>query len=251
MTKNARIRYEMLLRVRDFGKAHRELFLNSPYGQEALAKVGEAIDTIEKHTMNRMAAMDATPAQAARRKIIIDRMQTIARTSRRIVLPTGQMMNLTVPRQESNTALVAAVRAFLEKSEAHHDDLVKFGLPASCLTDLRETLAAFEAAMADRRLGRSGIALAKKGVSAALADGSNAVRNLDTVVRNLVGDAPLLAAWERDMRIVGGKGKSSGPAEAGAVPAVADPHPAAPAASSPATPSTAADPTPEALRRVS
>lgn len=206
MTRRERVRYEMLLRVRDFGKAHHDLFPESLSGHQALAAVTRAIDEIDAHTTARLTALRKTRRdQAARRAVIIDRMLTIARTSKRVVVPSGVTMGLHMPKQTSDVAVIAAARTFLAQAEAHHDQFVSLGLPATCLADLRGALEAFEGAMTDRRLGRAGVALAKAGVKAALAAGADAARTLDVVVRNASANDPaVIAAWERDLRLVEG-----------------------------------------------
>jgi hypothetical protein len=230
----------MLLRVRDFGKAHQELFPESLSGQKALAAVTRAIEEIETLTTERLIAARQTQRdQAARRGVIVDRMRTIARTSTRVMGPSGATMRLRMPRQVSDVTIVAEARMYLALAEEHHDQFVSLGLPDGCLTDLREALDAFEGAMADRRLGRAGVARAQTGIRAALAMGSDAAHTLDLVVRNAAGhDAGLIAAWERDLRIVGWKRRLD-PGTVPVAPAAAAPDSAssAPQAAAPeATP---------------
>lgn len=213
MTRTDRIRYEMLLRVRDFGNTHKELFPEPLSGHQAFATVARVIDEIDAHvTARAIAAGETRKDQAARRQVILARMQSIARTSRRVTQASGALMRLRMPRKQADTALVADARLFLTRAEACHDQFVSLGLPASCLTDLRAALDAFEAAMTDRRLGRAGVASAQAAIEASLTEGSNAARTLDVVVANTVNDDPaLLAAWERDRRLVTGRSKHDAP----------------------------------------
>jgi len=50
MTRKDRVRYEMLLRIRDFGKAHHELFPESKSGHQAFGIVARAIEQVDGHT---------------------------------------------------------------------------------------------------------------------------------------------------------------------------------------------------------
>jgi hypothetical protein len=243
MTRYERVRYEKLLRVRDFGKTHAAIFSESSSGQQALATVARVIEEIDALTTARLiAAEDSGKAKAARRKVILDRMQAIVRTSRRVTESSGSRMRLRMPRQIADVAVASAARRFLTTAEAHHDQFVRLGLPATCLTELREVLATFEAAMEDRRIGRQGVASAKADIKVALATGADAASELDVIVRNAAAnDAGVLAAWERDVRIVDWLRRRNGTA-------------AAAASVTPAS-STAPPPTPEqevaSLRKVS
>jgi hypothetical protein len=249
MKKTDRIRYEMLLRVRDFGNAHRDLFPEPLSGHQAFVTVVRVISEIDAHTTARLiAARETRKDQAARRKVILARLQTIARTSRSVTQTSGALMRLRMPRNQADTALVAEARLVLTRAEAYHDQFVSLGLSTTCLTDLRQALDAFEAAMTDRRLGRAGVASAQAAIEALLTEGSNAARTLDVVVANTAANDPaLLAAWERDRRLVAGKSKRDAAIEPSA-PA----QPDAPAA----TPTSAATPAEEVppaapLRRAS
>lgn len=105
--------------------------------------------------------------------------------------------------------LAQAARDFLRKADEHKEEFVKFGSPPSLLTDLRQTLDVFEAAMTDRRPGRGGVAGATADINKALAAGAESVKNLNAVVRNVAaGNAGLLATWERDMKTVTWERKS-------------------------------------------
>lgn len=228
MNKRERVRYEMLLRVRDFGNGHPELLPESSSGHQALATVKRAIDEIEAlMTARAIAASETRKDQVARRAVILDRLRTIARTSRRVVLPTGRPLRLHWPEQGSDAAIAEAARRFLTLTDEHHDQFVKLNLPDNCLSSLREALEAFEGALSGRRIGRRGVAEATKGIKVAIASGSDAARTLDLVVRNgIVDNEALLAGWERDLRLVTGIGKRGSKAQA---------EPAAPATGVPAS----------------
>jgi hypothetical protein len=201
----------MLLRVRDFGKTHPTVFPeSSSSAHRALAAVTSAIDEIETHeTARKIAARDTRRDQAARRAIILDRMRAIVRTSKRIVVDSGASLGLVMPRRVGDTAIAEAARRFAMLAEDYQAQFVSLGLPPSCLSDLRAAMTAFEAALSDRRVGRSGIAADAAANKAALAAGSDAARTLDVVVRNTAGqDGALLAAWNRDRRLVGEVAKS-------------------------------------------
>jgi hypothetical protein len=234
MTRIQRVRYEALLRVRDFGAAHQDRFPSSSGGTEAFATVAGAVAQIEQHAAAKLVAVrEGRRDRIARRKLIKNRMAIIARTSRGVTLPSGAALTLRMPTRRSDVAIVTSARAFLQEAEAHRDQLVRLGLPSTCLSELRAEAEAFDEALKDGRAGRSAVAAAQAGITAAFNDGLAAARLLDIVVPNTIGDdAVALAAWRRDRKVIEGKGR--GRSTAPAPPA--DPQADEPPASAPPEP---------------
>lgn len=212
MTRIERVRYEMLLRVRDFGAAHQAHFPESSAASQAFATVARAVAEIEAHATTKVViSREGRKAKAATRKVILERMAAIARTSRGVRLETGDLLNLQMPTRTSDVAVLTAARGFLHEAEAHQAQLVRLGMPPTCLTELRAATDAFAAALGDRRAGRSGVAGAQAGIDAAITTGTDAARTLDIVVSNTLAHDPVaFAAWKRDRRIVEGKGQGQG-----------------------------------------
>ncbi|MCC7010717.1 MAG: hypothetical protein IT184_18040 [Acidobacteria bacterium] len=226
MKRIDRVRYEMLLRVRDFWNVHRALFPESSAGGQAFASVAQAVAGIDAHlTSKALAAKEGRRAKAAARAALTRIMRRIVRTGRGLkrTLP-DQENNLEMPTRSSDVALLAAARLFIGEVEANRDRLVYLGLPPDVTTSLRDATDAFERAMRGRRTGRSDLAAAKAGFTSALALGLDAVRTLDIVVVNALEQDPvLLAKWERDRRVVGGRSRAEPKPALGppALPAVA------------------------------
>ena len=228
MTRTEQVRYEMLLRVRDFGANHRDRFPESSHGAQLFATVAGIVAEIDAHATNRVVALrEARRVKADRRKAMLDRMQTIARTSRGIRTESGTRLRLRMPDRTSDIAIVRGARAFVKEAEPYQDQLVPLGLPASYFSELREAADAFEAALTERRTGRSGLAGAQAGITDALTRGSDAARLLDIIVANTMGQDPVAsAAWERDRKLVDGRRKRTtapGAEPTMAVPAVEAP----------------------------
>jgi hypothetical protein len=216
MTRRHRVRYEMLLRVRDFARTHQRLFPESSSTiQSTLAAVSRAVDQIERHETARLiAGADTRRDQVARREVMLDRMRSMARTSRRVVGESGAPLRLQVPSRVADAIVVDAARRFVSAVETHEEQFLELGLAPECLSELRSALVAFEASLSDPRVGRAGVAAAKAAIAAALTSGLDAARALDIIVRNRAGgDAAVLAAWERDLRLVEGIRRRAGGAE--------------------------------------
>lgn len=189
MTKNQRVRFEMFLRVRDFGQAHRELFPESSTGGQAFAKVGDAAARIDAFATSKLLVVtDGHEELAVARAAVLDRMRIVARTARgtrRSRSAAGRRFRM--PSRTSYVALLAAARSFISEAGECRAELDELGLPATCLPELRQAIDDLEAAFAD---------------------GTHAIRTLDIVVPNTVGnDAVLVAKWNRDRRVITGATK--------------------------------------------
>ena len=205
MRRTERVRYEMLLRVRGFGIANRDRFPESSTGGQAFATVAQAIVQIDAHTTTKpLTAKDGREAMAIARAAIRDRMRIVARTGRGLRRAPGAAGHkLLMPQRVSDVALLAAARGFLSEAEAHKDQLVRLGLPATCLPELLQAVNDLEVALGERRAGRAGVAGAQAGIAAALTLGVTAVHTLDIVVPNTLEQDPVLfAEWQRHRRVV-------------------------------------------------
>jgi hypothetical protein len=257
MTREQRLRYEMLLRVRDFGSAHRARFPESSTAGKGFAAVAGAVAAIEGHAMDGLVtAEEGRKARDAAREVLVERLTAIARTARVIArdLPGADDV-FKVPEQRSDTALLTTARAFIREGEAVKARFVPLGMSDRFLTDLQAVVETFEEAIHGRRAGRSGLAVARAGLKTALAQGLDAVRTLDVVVANtLQDDLAVLTAWKRGRRMTskakGAPGVKTTPESPTPPPSVA-PAPVEAAT----TPTTAAPPAPiaadEPLKRAS
>lgn len=210
MTRREQVRYEMLLRVRDFGANHQDRFPGSSPGGQMFAALAGTVAEIDTHATNKLVTVrEARRLKTDRRKLMLERMQAIARTSRAIRTESGSRLRLEMPDRTSDIAIVRAARAFLQETEPYQDQLLPLGLPASSFTELRAAADAFEAAMTERRTGRSGVAGAQAGIKAGLALGADTARTLDIIIANTLGSDPVaVAAWNRDRRLVYGRRKT-------------------------------------------
>lgn len=211
MTKSERIKYEALLRIRDFGAAHRALFPESTVAHEAFAQVAEAAARIDAHAKAKpVAARDGRTAKAVAKKAVRVAMRTIATTARGLaVSERGGRDVLRPSRKKAETELLRDARRFVDQSGPVKDALVRLGLPPTFIADLSAAADRLETAMNGRRSGRRDVALAQEGITTAIALGLQAVHQLDIVVPNVLVNQPeLLAGWQRDRRLVLGLRKN-------------------------------------------
>lgn len=204
MTRQERLQYEMLLRVRDFGTAHRQQFPDETMGGKAFRAVSDALPRIQAHATTKvLTAEEGTKAKAAARETMVAQMMAIARTARLMAKRApGSDAVFHVPDQGPDTALLTAARAFIREGQKAIDRFVLLGLPKTFVANLQEATDAFEQAVHGRRVGRSGLAAAQAGIKTALAEAMDAVHTLDVVVSNTLENDPVtLAVWKRDRRV--------------------------------------------------
>ncbi len=236
MTKTERVRYEMFLRVRDFGTTHRDRFPDASKGGQMFARVAAAAAQIETQGLARLHAVrDGRAGKAAARKAVSDWMLIIGRAARDLARTgTGLSAGLHMPVRTSDAAFVTAARLFLETCQPVADELIQLGVGENWVSEFTAAIDAFEERRTNRRAGRYGVSAARAAIDAALDDGFDAIHTLDVVVTNTLKDDPVLtAAWLRARAIVEGKPKkdadTAAPAETAETPAP-EPDPATAAA---------------------
>ena len=83
-----RRRYEMLVRVRDFGDAHSDLFPETSLARRTFAAVAEAVQQLNAHAVAKMSSGRSTPTKALARAMLLDRLAAISLTARAIAETT-------------------------------------------------------------------------------------------------------------------------------------------------------------------
>src|SRR5262245_19981241 len=85
-------RYEMLVRVRDFGATFADRFPPSSLGGQAFATVKAAVDALSEHAASLMSgkgtAREGTTSKAVTREALRDDLEAIIRTARALALDT-------------------------------------------------------------------------------------------------------------------------------------------------------------------
>lgn len=217
MDRKQRFRYEMFLRVRDFGVAHAGLFPESSTGEAMFGQVTAAVAAIDEHLKNGvLGAAGARRVKPATRKAVFGYMKTIALLGRRVTRPETGQNPFRMPRGRSLTAELAAARAFVEEAEKRQDEFVRFGLPPTFVSDFRTEVEELQHAVNARLNSKTIRKEAAAGIRTTLAEGLEVIRDLDAAVAAATRTNPIVfAAWEAARRIEG-LGKSSSHAAAAA-----------------------------------
>ena len=231
MVKDEQKRYEVLVRVRNFGIKHQPLFPATSTAGQAFGAVAEAAAAIERQSATRLVGAKAGASDlVAARKEVQERLAAFARTARRAVGTGASVADVfRLPRVKSDLAWLTAARAFVQAGTAGEAWWVRLGLPETAVADLGRAADTLEQAIIRRQEGRSGVTAARVSLKEALARGFDAVRQLDVIVANTPQlDAAVRAVW-RESRRVSAKSSAAvaGAATAAATPAAATPSPAA------------------------
>ena len=105
MTRQQRFKYEMFVRVRDFGAAHAALFPELSKAGQALARVSSAVTELDEHMKNHvLGGAD------------FEYLKTIAKAARRVTRPEPGVSPFRLPRHRSLSAELATARAFSEEA---------------------------------------------------------------------------------------------------------------------------------------
>jgi hypothetical protein len=206
MNIKQRRRYEMLGRVHAFGAAHAENLPTGTLGPHLFAVVGDCVRDAERGAMGQLPGQcrSATTSKAAARKALWQSLDAIRRTARALALDIpGLDQRFRLPRGNGDRRLLNAARAFALDARESAAMFVAHGLRPTFLEDLAARIDGFECAIANRGQSRVDRICAGVGLRASLESAFLAVRRLDAVVPNLLGDDPAaMASWRKARHVV-------------------------------------------------
>ena len=203
MNDNLRHRYEMLLRVRDFGTQNTAAFPANTRGRELFTELGTIIEEIEQHAAakesNSRGAREGTTNRGEARTDLREEMEAISATARSMSIETPGLEDKfrMLRGNASDVDLLNTARAFASDALPMKDEFIRYGLPADFLDQLNAKIEAFEQAIDRQQRSRRSRISSTSGLDDAVERGVNKVRQLDAIVRNKFrDDAATLAAWE-------------------------------------------------------
>jgi hypothetical protein len=224
-------KYQMLVRVRDFGAAHRDLFPARSVAGKLFAAVAAAADALQQHDSTELAGrggeQDGAASKAAARAALRRQVRAIALTAAASEAP-GLGAKFRASLDENDERLLSQARTFLEEAKPFAETFVAHELPSNFLRQLQEAIDGFERATRERASGRDQRVGARARFDATMTAALHAVRRLNAIVPNKLDDPASVAVWNGARKIDYGARTKNG----GAV-AVADPQPS-PSAVTPA-----------------
>jgi hypothetical protein len=196
--------YEMLVRVREFGNDHRDVFPASSPGGQAFEALSAVLTRLAGHAVSRLTTTGGgTGKKDAAREALLESLDAVHRCARVIAEESpgfGEAFLLT--RLRSNQAIIMTGRAFAAEAATRRSQFVACGMPETFVADLIGRVDAFEQAVRAWEAARNGQASARASIDSGLAAGLAVVRKLDICVLNqLRHDPATMAVWERNRRI--------------------------------------------------
>ena len=222
-------RYSMLVRVREFGAANRELFPAAGAAGQLFTAVSKAVDQLRAcmvtEASGHSAARDSAMSKAAARRALWEALDAITRTARALDTPgLGGKFRMSSARNDHELATSAGL--FRRYAAPLKAQFLAHGLPRTFLADLQAALDAFQRATQDRLTARETSAAAKADIGSSLDAALHALTRLDAIVANTLRDKPaLVAVWTRARRVAKVRASAATRAAAPADPTPATPGP--------------------------
>ena len=219
-------RYEMLVRVRDFGRTYANRFPESSYGRTLFADLESVVRQLGEHAVSRLsAARDGTATRNAARDALIAQLEAMNRIAQAVGPEiVGLAEKFQLPATEEDHVLIAAGRLFAQDAVPFEKEFVGHGMPATFLADLESRVSGLEQAIVASDIGNDAHVAARAAIDTTITAGMNTVRKIDALVRNVLGDdQTVMAVWERDRRVHYPRVRSERPPAAQAAPQSATP----------------------------
>ena len=194
-------RYEMFLRVREFGTMNASHFPAGTLAADLFTRLQNTIAALDDHTTAQSsgirAAQESSTSKAAARDDLRRDLEAIARTARSMAFTTpGMEDRFRAPRSISEQALLSLARSFAADAAPLKAEFIRRGLAANFLEDLNSDIDVFESAITRRIQSRETHVTATAGIDELIDEGVDVVRELGPVIRNIFSDEPsTLAAW--------------------------------------------------------
>jgi hypothetical protein len=200
-------RYEMFLRVRDFGTSYAPDYSANTFAVELYTTLNEVIAGLESQTSTQSSSISASRQHSRSKSVARDELER----SMRAISRTARAMVKTIPGLEEkfrfsselkDQDLIARARAFAADALPVKAEFIKRGLPADFLDDLNDDIEQFEEAIALRIQGTGMHISATAAIDDLIERGMEMVRELDPIMRNIFAqDAAKVAAWRSASRV--------------------------------------------------
>src|SRR5438552_2714191 len=196
-------KYEMLVRVRDFGNNYGHLFPESTLAGKEFAAVDASVKELRDYAVDkRSTARDGVLSRAVARRALVGHVEMVRRTASAMAADVPDLKNKFRMPTRTDAELLTAGHQFLRDAEPLKHQFNMHGMPRTFLADLKELVKQFETAVAQWNAAKGENAGARKNIETALETGLAALRKLDAIVPNqLQGDPGTLANWEHERHI--------------------------------------------------
>ncbi len=210
-----RRRYEMLVRVKQFGIDNAADFPAPSVGATQFDNVAAFVDNIEAISAVQLGGFSEAAQQfdikATIRETLRDQMSAISRTSKSMEYAFPGIADLfAFQRNMPDADLLAKARAFLHDASPIQADFVAYGMPATFLTELSATANEFDDIFNATASATADHVEATASISDMIRQAMVCVHILDGIVKNVYNGNPgMIAAWASASHVEKAPKKSS------------------------------------------
>ncbi len=210
-----RRRYEMLVRVKQFGIDNAADFPAPSVGATQFDNIAGLVDNIESISADQLGGFSEAAQQfdikASIRETLRDLMSGVSRTSKSMEYAFPGIADLfAFQRNMPDADLLAKARSFIQDAAPIQADFVAYGMPASFLTDLSDAANEFDDIFNATASATADHVQATASLSDLVRQGMVGVRILDGIVKNVYNGNPgMIAAWASASHVEKAPKKSS------------------------------------------
>jgi hypothetical protein len=194
-----RRRYNMFVRVRDFGAENASDFPSGTIGNDNFTIINTTLNELDEHSAVQTSGLTkhSTTGKAAARSELRAALRSINITAQSIAVDNPGIIEMfRMPRGDNNQQLLATARSFMKDAEPLKNQFVAYGLADAFLNNLETDIQDFEQAITNQGISKDHRVGATASIDSGVEKGLNAVKRLKAAVINKYADNPAkLAAW--------------------------------------------------------
>jgi hypothetical protein len=197
MEREQRLKYEMFVRVRNFGVASRDVFPEESAAGKKFGRLSSEVKAIEEQLVRQgQARAEARKVKLGTRRAAMDLIKAVASAGRRVTNGDVAPHPFRLPRGRSATVVLATARLFIEEAEQRKEQFAELGLPPTFLADCAKAVADLTQAVTLQQDSRAARHKARGSIEGALDRGMGIIQDLDASVPvSLRTDPGRLAEW--------------------------------------------------------
>lgn len=194
-------KYQAFVRAHVFGEAHASDFAPTSLATQLFATLGGIISELDGHaaqqTSSRGSAFEGTTTRGQAREELRSDLRAINLTTRSMAADIpGLDDKFRMPPVGNDQLLLNAARAFLADATPLKAQLIAHEMPADVLEDLRDDIAALEAAISNQSRGTGESVAARVAIETKIDEGVAVLNKLEAIMRNkYAGNPAVLAEW--------------------------------------------------------
>jgi hypothetical protein len=199
MNDRERNRYNMLVKVRQFGAENSTDTPNGSIGAESLVEIGAGIEGLRAHSavQTSNATTQTSNRKSAIRDAIRTKLKTISRTAKAIAIDKTELNQVfRSPANNNDQMLISTARSFAVEAGNIKADFIKYGLSDDFINELNEDITLFEQILNDSASTKIEATSAVAAIDENMRTSMNAFHRLDAFYKNIYQNNPVkLAAW--------------------------------------------------------